>query len=32
MKEINYEGYLYDTFEERAAQSKMQMCWNLPTG
>ena len=24
MKEINYEGYLYDTFEERAAQSKMQ--------
>ncbi|GIZ51712.1 UvrD-helicase domain-containing protein [Noviherbaspirillum aridicola] len=24
MKEINYEGYLYDTFEERAAQAKWQ--------
>jgi ATP-dependent DNA helicase Rep len=24
MKEINYEGYLYDAFEERAAQSKWQ--------
>ncbi len=24
MKEINYENYLYDTFEERAAQSKWQ--------
>jgi ATP-dependent DNA helicase Rep len=24
MKEINYEGYLYDAFDERAAQSKWQ--------
>ncbi|MFZ6642014.1 UvrD-helicase domain-containing protein [Undibacterium sp. TC4M20W] len=24
MKEINYEGYLYDSFEDRAAQSKWQ--------
>jgi ATP-dependent DNA helicase Rep len=24
MKEINYESYLYDTFEDRAAQSKWQ--------